>query len=71
MFHKHAQAPALPVTDYHAAIAGAVEWLGDRYLLARPITAVKRPQRFEWQGERASRRRYQQWLTRFSSSRAS
>jgi hypothetical protein len=27
------------VYDYSAAIAKAVEWLGDRYLLAKPINA--------------------------------
>jgi hypothetical protein len=30
---------SLPVSNYNAAIARAVEWLGDRYLLARPINA--------------------------------
>jgi hypothetical protein len=29
-----------PVSDYSAAIARAVEWLGDRYLLAKPIKAA-------------------------------
>jgi hypothetical protein len=38
MHHKrdHAQ-PSLPVSNYGSAIARAVEWLGDRYLLAKPI----------------------------------
>jgi hypothetical protein len=27
----------LPVENYSRAIASAIEWLGDRYLLARPI----------------------------------
>jgi hypothetical protein len=27
----------LPVANYSSAIARAVEWLGDRYLLAKPI----------------------------------
>jgi hypothetical protein len=27
----------LPVANYSVAIAKAVEWLGDRYLLAKPI----------------------------------
>ena len=31
-------------TDYSAAIARAVEWLGDRYLLAKPLRHS--PQRF-------------------------
>jgi hypothetical protein len=30
----------LPMANYSSAIARAVEWLGDRYLLARPINAV-------------------------------
>jgi hypothetical protein len=29
-----------PVANYSSAIARAVEWLGDRYLLAKPINAV-------------------------------
>jgi hypothetical protein len=29
--------PSLPVANYDSAIARAVEWLGDRYLLARPM----------------------------------
>jgi hypothetical protein len=29
----------LPVEDYQPALARAVEWLGDRYLLAKPINA--------------------------------
>jgi hypothetical protein len=37
-----AQQP-LPVSNYAAAVARAVEWLGDRYLLARPINAGMRP----------------------------
>ena len=34
------QMPALPVANYTSAIAKAVEWLGDRYLLAKPIKAA-------------------------------
>jgi hypothetical protein len=30
------------VIDYSAAIAKAIEWLGDRYLLARPINQSAR-----------------------------
>ena len=30
----------LPTTNYSSAIARAVEWLGDRYLLAKPINAA-------------------------------
>lgn len=29
-----------PVANYSLAIARAVEWLGDRYLLAKPINAA-------------------------------
>jgi hypothetical protein len=28
---------SLPVANYDPAIASALEWLGDRYLLAKPI----------------------------------
>ena len=31
----------LPVANYSASIARAVEWLGDRYLLARPMNASR------------------------------
>jgi hypothetical protein len=30
------------VVDYSAARARAIEWLGDRYLLARPVNANER-----------------------------
>jgi hypothetical protein len=71
MFHRQTQAPALPVTDYQAAIAGARQWLGDRYLLAQPINAVRPLETLHWQRERAAHRRYLQWLTQSSSSQAS
>jgi hypothetical protein len=32
---------SLPVANYSPAIARAVEWLGDRYLLAKPIKAAR------------------------------
>jgi len=32
---------SLPVANYSPAIARAVEWLGDRYLLAKPINAAR------------------------------
>ena len=38
--HKQ-QSP--PVSNYDSAIARAVEWLGDRYLLAKPINAHTLP----------------------------
>jgi hypothetical protein len=37
--------PSLPVSNYGSAVARALEWLGDRYLLAKPInTHVQPPQ---------------------------
>jgi hypothetical protein len=36
----------LPVSNYASAVARAVEWLGDRYLLAKPINAGTRPSGF-------------------------
>ncbi len=35
---NHRRQP-LPVANYSSAIARAVDWLGDRYLLAKPINA--------------------------------
>jgi hypothetical protein len=32
----------LPVANYGSALARAVEWLGDRYLLAKPINSGHR-----------------------------
>jgi len=32
---------SLPVANYRSAIARAVEWLGDRYLLAKPINSAQ------------------------------
>jgi hypothetical protein len=32
---------SLPIANYSPAIARALEWLGDRYLLAKPINAVR------------------------------
>ena len=41
MIHKSAQKSQSPhAYAYGAAIAKAVEWLGDRYLLAKPINAT-------------------------------
>ena len=31
----------LPIANYSSAIARALEWLGDRYLLAKPVNAVR------------------------------
>lgn len=33
--------PHPPLTDYSAAVARAIAWLGDRYLLARPVKAIR------------------------------
>jgi hypothetical protein len=33
---------SLPVANYSSAIAKAVDWLGDRYLLAQPINAGRK-----------------------------
>ncbi|HTW75168.1 MAG TPA: hypothetical protein VMD56_09660 [Steroidobacteraceae bacterium] len=63
--------PSLPVTDYRAAIAGAVEWLGERYLLAKPINAVRNPTPPAWRADPAFRRRYLRWLQASSSLRGS
>jgi hypothetical protein len=40
--HTH-QSP--PGSNYDRALARAVEWLGDRYLLAKPINAQTLPRR--------------------------
>jgi hypothetical protein len=40
MFDEQSHPPrSLPISNYGSAIARAVEWLGDRYLLAKPINA--------------------------------
>jgi hypothetical protein len=36
---------SLPVANYSPAIARALAWLGDRYLLASPINASSKHQR--------------------------
>ena len=44
MYNRQEQhTPSLPVANYSSAIAKAVEWLGDRYLLAKPIDPAKKP----------------------------
>ena len=40
MSDRASQKSRWPCTDYSAAIARAVEWLGDRYLLAKPINTI-------------------------------
>jgi hypothetical protein len=42
MTEKSNQSRKLPVANYSTAIARAVEWLGDRYLLAKPINSAQR-----------------------------
>ena len=32
---------SLPTANYSSAVARAVAWLGDRYLLAKPINAAQ------------------------------
>ena len=32
---------SLPVANYSSALARALDWLGDRYLLAKPINAPR------------------------------
>jgi hypothetical protein len=40
MANKPTHRFTLPVANYSSAISRAVEWLGDRYLLAKPIKAA-------------------------------
>lgn len=42
---RHKQPAPSWVVDYSAARAHAIRWLGDRYLLARPINAGQRGSR--------------------------
>ena len=46
-----------PVHDYGLALQNAVSWLGDRYLLASPVSP-RRPDRYAEAGLAAARRRY-------------
>jgi hypothetical protein len=39
--HNH-PLKSLPLANYKSALARAVEWLGDRYLLATPINSAHR-----------------------------
>ena len=34
---------SIPVHDYRLALQSAVSWLGDRYLLAEPVTRRREP----------------------------
>ena len=40
MTEKNHRLESLPVANYNSAVARAVAWLGDRYLLAKPINAA-------------------------------
>jgi hypothetical protein len=51
----------LPMANYSSAVARAVEWLGDRYLLAKPINAA--PSRVTPAAARISPR-LRQWQAR-------
>ena len=42
MIEKRNHLNPLPVANYRSAIARALEWLGDRYLLAKPINSAHR-----------------------------
>jgi hypothetical protein len=75
---RASQPPA--AATYDSAIAKAVEWLGDRYLLAKPIKAVPRGERsvaprvhlsHPWQSMAPSHDRYRRWLMRSSLSHGS
>ena len=46
-----------PVHDYGLALQNAVSWLGDRYLLASPVSA-RRPDRYADAAFAEARRRY-------------
>jgi hypothetical protein len=50
-FRENDRSQSLPVVNYTSAIEKAVEWLGDRYLLAKPMnTTIRREQspRVQW-----------------------
>jgi hypothetical protein len=73
MSDKRNQRPqSLPVANYSSAIAEAVKWLGDRYLLAQPINALASRQVAEaahtapypWQSITSIQERYRNRLRR-------
>jgi hypothetical protein len=47
-----------PMANYSSAVARAIEWLGDSYLLARPINAAPRPATRVTPGTAAPRDRF-------------
>ncbi len=36
------QKQSLPIANYSSAVARAIEWLGDSYLLAKPVNSAPR-----------------------------
>ena len=73
MSNKRNQRPkSLPVANYSSAIAKAVKWLGDRYLLAQPINAAAgrvaaetaHPPAYLWQSTTSFQERYRNRLRR-------
>jgi hypothetical protein len=78
---RHEYAPQAPAAaTYDSAIAKAVEWLGDRYLLAKPIKAAPRGERpvaprvhlsHPWESMAPSQDRYRRWLMRSTLSQGS
>jgi hypothetical protein len=73
MANKRNQLPqSLPVENYSSAIAEAVKWLGDRYLLAQPINAegsreaakAAHAAPYPWQSTTSFQERYRNRLRR-------
>jgi hypothetical protein len=73
---EQADQGTLPEANYNSAREKAVEWLGERYLLAKPINAgtarnassVVRTSPQFWQSKMSTQDRYRLWLRRSSSS---
>jgi hypothetical protein len=69
---RNQRSQALPVANYSAAIAEAVKWLGDRYLLAQPINSMASREAAEaahtapisWQSMTSFQERYRKRLRR-------
>jgi hypothetical protein len=55
------ESQSLPVANYSSAIAKAVEWLGDRYLLAKPINSALRGEAQAEPRKKAHRRLRSSW----------
>ena len=63
----------LQESNYSASVAKAIEWLGDRYLLALPIKLAPSAETFETRRIASIHRQletasYRQWLARSTSS---